>query len=77
MVQFSNGRAVTFDIAIVPTIRSTYIFVRISNGFWQNGGHLSGIQILDFRSHWKSGPFATQPLFDYLISRLVRISDPH
>ena len=31
----------------------------------------------DFRSHLKSGPFETQPLFDPLKSRLVRISDPH
>ena len=35
---------------------------------WQNGSHLSGFQmvgLLDFRSHSKSGPFATQPLFDH------------
>ena len=31
----------------------------------------------DFRSHSKSRPFATQPLFDHLKSRLVSISDPH
>ena len=30
----------------------------------------------DFRSHSKSGPFSTQPLFYYWKSRLVRISDP-
>ena len=31
----------------------------------------------DFRSHSKSGPFATQPLFNHIKSRLVWISDPH
>ena len=37
----------------------------------------------DFRSHSKpgpfarSGPFATQPLFNHLKTRLVRISGPH
>ena len=30
-----------------------------------------------FRSHLKSRPFATQPLFDHLKSRQVWISDPH
>ena len=31
----------------------------------------------DFRSHLKSGPIATQPIFDHCKSRLVWISDPH
>ena len=31
----------------------------------------------DIRSHSKSGPFETQPLFEHSKSRLVRISDPH
>ena len=31
----------------------------------------------DFRFNSKSGPLATQPLFDHSKSRLVRISDPH
>ena len=31
----------------------------------------------DFRSNAKSGPFATQPLFDHSKSRQVRIPDPH
>ena len=35
------------------------------------------IGLLDFRSNSKSGPFASQPLFDYSKSRLVWISDPH
>ena len=30
----------------------------------------------DFRSYSKFGPFAAQPLFDHLKSRLFRISDP-
>ena len=30
--------------------------------------------LLDFRSHSKFGPLATQPLFDHSKSRLVRIS---
>ena len=64
---------------LVPTIQSPYIFLDF-NGFWQNGGHLSGFQIVglpDFRSHLKLGPSATQPIFDNLKSRLVWISDPH
>ena len=32
---------------------------------------------LDFRSHLKFRPFATQPLLDHLKSRLGCISDPH
>ena len=55
-------------------------FVQILNGFWQNGSYLSGFQIvglLDFRSHSKSRPFATQPLLDHSKSRLGQISDPH
>ena len=51
-----------------------------SNDFWQNDVHLSRFQKVgqsDFRSHLKSGPFPTQPLFDHSKSRLVRISDPH
>ena len=32
---------------------------------------------LDFRSHSKSKPFATPPLFDHSKSRLVQISDPY
>ena len=46
---------------------------------WQNGSHLSGFQMVgvaDFRSHLPR-PFATQPLFDHLKTKLVRISDPH
>ena len=35
------------------------------------------VELLDFRSHSKSRPFATQPLFDHSKSRLVRISDPN
>ena len=48
------------------------VLVQISNGFEQNGGHESGFQMVglsDFRSHWISRPFATQPVLDH--------SDPH
>ena len=31
------------------------------------------VRLPDFRSHLKSGPFANQPLFDHLKSRLVQI----
>ena len=63
-VRFSNGRASAVAIAIVPTIekrtiQNPDIFVRISNGFRQNGNPLSGFQmvgLLDFRFHSKSGP---------------------
>ena len=61
-----------------PTIWKQDIFVWILNGFWQNGSHLSWFQMVglpDFRSHSKSGPFATQLIFDHKKSRLVRISD--
>ena len=68
---FSNCRALA--MAVVPTIRKLDIFVRISNGFQQNGGPLSGFQmvgLLDFRSHSKS-----RPLLDH--SKFGWISDPH
>ena len=54
-------------------------FVQISNGFWQNGSHVSRFQMvgfLYFRSHLKSGPLTTQTLFDHSKSRPVQISDP-
>ena len=57
-----------------------WMFVTISHRFWQNDSHLSRFRMVGlpgFRSHSKSGPFATQPLFYYSKSRLVRISDPH
>ena len=41
---------------------------------------LSGFQMAglsDFRSHSKSRPFASQPLYIHLKSKLVWISDPH
>ena len=34
------------------------------------------VALPDFRSHSKSRPFANQPLYDHLKSRLVQISDP-
>ena len=42
------------------------IFVPISNGFWQNGGHFSRFQMVgipDFRFHSESRPFANQQFF--------------
>ena len=85
MVRFSNGRAITMAIALVPTIWKLNIgnldfFVRISNGFWQNGGYLSRFQMVglpDFRSHSKFRPFVTQRLLDHSKSRLGWISDSH
>ena len=72
-------------IAIVPTIQKcehskSGRFCPHFEWFWHNGSQLSRFQmvgLLDFRSHWKSGPFATQPLFGHSKSRLVQISDPH
>ena len=61
-------------------LRGSFQMVQFSNVFWQNGRRLSSVQmarLTDFRSHSKSGPFATQPLFDHLKSRLVLISDAH
>ena len=55
-------------VALVPTIRNPDVFVQISKGFGQIGGHLSIFEMVglfDFRSHSKSGPFATQPLFEH------------
>ena len=79
IVWLSNGQ--TYAMAIVQlfenqTIWNSDIFVKILNVFRQNGSYLFGFhtdRLLDFRSHWKSGPFATQPLFDHS-SRLVQIS---
>ena len=65
MVRFSKGWAL--PLAMVRTI--------------PKGSHLLGFQIdfwlLDFRSHSKSGPIASQTFFVRLKCRLVRISDPH
>ena len=51
--QISNGQALYFAIALVPTILSRFQMV-----FDKMAGICS-----DFRSHSKSGPFATQTLF--------------
>ena len=75
---YSNGQSRTSHINW--TIWNPDFFVWISNSVWQNGGHLSGFQMVglpDFRSHSKSRPFATQPLLNHLKSRLGRISDSH
>ena len=69
MSMFSNGLALAMAIAIHSpnhsknrTSQNSDVFVKISNIFGQNGSHLSGFQLvglLDFRSHSKSGPLAT------------------
>ena len=81
----SNGLALAMAIAIVPTIRKpdhskSGCFCLDFKWFLPNVGHLSGFQMFglpDSRSTLKAGTFATQPLFDYLKSRLVWKSDPH
>ena len=55
------------------TICKPEVLGGISNGFWQIGCHLSAFQmvgLLDFRSHSKSRPFATQPIYDHSKSSL-------
>ena len=52
-VRFSNDWALAKAIAIVPTIQNPDIFVWISNGFWQNGGHFSGFQIVGLSHKFK------------------------
>ena len=83
---FPKGGDLAMAIAIVGTILKTRPFQigiflsRFQMIFWQNGSYLSTFQTVglpDFRSHLKSGPFATLPLFDHSKSRQVRISDPH
>ena len=57
------------------TIQNQDIFVQILNGFWKNGGHMTQFKMVglrDFRSHSKSGPYANQPLFDYLIPTVLK-----
>ena len=61
MIRFSNGWALAMAI-IALTIQKLDVFVWILNGFWQNGGHLFGFQMVglpDFRSHSKSYLFLT------------------
>ena len=66
-VRFSIGRALAMAIASVPTVQNPDVFIRILNGFWQNGTHLlfQIVGLPDFRSHSKSRPFETKPLFDH------------
>ena len=74
------GATLSFQSHTYFTQTNMNVFVRISNGSWQNGGHVSGFQLAglpDHRSHFKSGPFETQPLFDHSKFRLVWISDPN
>ena len=84
--RISNGlvfKCRALAMAIVPSIQKldhSKTFLSRFNFFLQNGRHLSGFQMVelsDFRSHSKSGPYANQPLFDHSKSRLIQISDPH
>ena len=81
MAQWSNSRALALDMAIVPTIQKpdhlkSGGFCQVSNGFWQNGSHLSEFQIVglpDFRSHLNPDhlqpnlfwPFKIQTMSDF------------
>ena len=62
------------------TIQNPYVFVRFSIGFCQNGGHLSGFQMIGLPI---SDPiqnldlFQPELFFGHSKSRPVRISDPH
>ena len=79
--QISNGRALVMAIAIVPTIQNPDVFVRISNIFWQNGGHLSGFQMVgvpDFRCHSKSrlGGITDPPCTVRIQIQTIQIPNP-
>ena len=53
-------------------------FFRISNGLWQNGGHLSWFQMVRLSDPIPNQDHLQPNLFSYHSkSRLVRISDPH
>ena len=58
----------------------SYSPIHLNTGPFKIRNILSGFQMIglsDFRSHSKSKPFATQPLFDHSKSILVWISDSH
>ena len=84
MVRFSNGLALTMAIAIVPTIWKPdhlkhRLFCPDFKWFWPNGCQLFVFQmvgLLDFRSHLKLTPFATQLILDHSNSIQFQISDP-
>ena len=69
---------VRLSIAMVPNILKTGIFETWTFLF-QFQMFLDKMVAFcpDFIHHLKSGPFATQPFFDHLKSRLVWILDPH
>ena len=72
MVPFSNGWALAMAaITILNYLKTGPFKIRTFLSRFQMFG------LPNFKSHSKFGPFATQPLFDHLKSRLVRISDPH
>ena len=74
----SNGRALARPIVIVPTIRKldhskSGHFCPDFKWFLTKWGPVVCYQTVglpDFRSHLKSGPFATQPLFDHIQASL-------
>ena len=65
MVRFLKSRALA--IIMVPIIWKR----DLNHRFWQNGGHLSGFQMV------RMVRLTMWPLFDHVKFRLVRISDPH
>ena len=72
--QISNGLVFNWSSFIY-----SYSPNHLKTGLFKIRTFLSRFQMVglpDFRSHSKSEPFLTQPLFDYSKSRLVRISDP-
>ena len=81
-VQILYGWALAMAIALVPTIRKqdhskSRHFCPDFKWFLTNWQPFVQIGLLDFRSHSKSRPFATQTIFDHLKSRLGQISDLH
>ena len=77
---FSIGFQLWSQPFVNRAIQNPDIFVWTPKVFFVKMVAICGCQMVgppDFRSHLKSGPFAKQPLFDHLKSRLVRISDPH
>ena len=69
-VRFSNGEALAMAIVIVPTIQNPdfiWLLTKLHPSVQILNGSASGFWLPDFRPHWKSGPFATQPLQQFEI----------
>ena len=65
---------------LFPTILNPDVFVWISYDFWQNGGHLSRLQMFlgsGLQIPFKIGTICNPTSFDHFKSRLVQISDSH